>query len=62
MVIAKGDGREIGFQDDGCFSRFLKRERDNSQTFITFLNLTLTVNLTSIMECYKCLIVYSFSF
>ena len=27
MVIAKGDGREVGFQDGGCFSRFLKRER-----------------------------------
>ena len=36
------------FQDGGCFSRFLKRERINDQTFITFLNLTLTMNLISI--------------
>ena len=37
-VMAKGDGREVGFQDGGCFSRFLKRERINNYTFITFLN------------------------
>ena len=29
-VMAKGDGREVGFQDGGCFSRFLKRERINN--------------------------------
>ena len=34
----KGDGREVGFQDGGYFSRFLKRERINNQTFIAFLN------------------------
>ena len=38
MVMAKGDRREVGFQDVGCFSRFLKRERINNQTFIAFLN------------------------
>ena len=37
-VMAKGDGREVGFQDGGCFSRFLKRERISNYTFITFLN------------------------
>ena len=37
-VMAKEDGREVGFQDGGCFLRFLKRERINNQTFITFLN------------------------
>ena len=37
-VMAKGDEREVGFQDGGCFSRFLKRERINNQTFIAFLN------------------------
>ena len=36
--MAKGDGREVGFQDSGCFSRFLKRKRINNQTFIAFLN------------------------
>ena len=36
----KGDRREVGFQDGGCFSRFLKRERINNQTFKTFLKLT----------------------
>ena len=49
-VMAKGDAREVGFQDGGCFSRFLKRERINNQTFIAFLKptLTLTLNLTTI--------------
>ena len=37
LVMAKGDGREVGFQDGGCFLRFLKRERINNQTFIAFL-------------------------
>ena len=37
-VMAKGDGREVGFQDGGYFSTFLKRERINNQTFIAFLN------------------------
>ena len=37
-VMAKGDGREVGFQDGGYFSRFLKRERISNQTFIAFLN------------------------
>ena len=37
-VMAKGDGREVGFQDGGYFSKFLKRERINNQTFIAFLN------------------------
>ena len=35
--MAKGDGREVGFQDGGCFSRFLKREQINNYTFIIFL-------------------------
>ena len=26
LVMAKGDGREVGFQDGGYFSRFLKRD------------------------------------
>ena len=38
LVIAKGDGREVGFQDGGYFSKFLKRERIKNQTFIAFLN------------------------
>ena len=38
MVMAKGDGRDVGFQGGGCFSRFLKREQINNQTFIAFLN------------------------
>ena len=33
-----GHGREVGFQDGGYFSRFLKRERISNQTFIAFLN------------------------
>ena len=37
-VMAKGDGREVGFQDGGCFSRFVKREGINNPTFIAFLN------------------------
>ena len=37
-VMAKGDGREVGFHDGGCFLKFLKRELINNQTFITFLN------------------------
>ena len=37
-VMAKGDGRELGFQDGGCFLRFLKREQINNQSFIAFLN------------------------
>ena len=48
MVMAEGDKREVGFQDGGCFSRFLKRERINNQTFIAFLKLTLTLKLTTI--------------
>ena len=38
MAMAKGDEREVGFQDGGCFSRFLKREQINNDTFIAFLN------------------------
>ena len=38
VMAYKGDGREVGFQDGGCFSRFLKRVRINNYTFITFLN------------------------
>ena len=37
-VMAKGDEREVGFQDGGCFLEFLKREQINNQTFIAFLN------------------------
>ena len=36
--MAKGDGREVGFQDGGCFLEFLKREQINNRTFIAFLN------------------------
>ena len=36
--MAKGDGREVGFHDSGCFLKFLKREQINNQTFIAFLN------------------------
>ena len=43
MVMAKGDRRDVGFQDGGCFSRFLKRERINNLTFISFPRLTLTL-------------------
>ena len=42
-VMAKGDRREVGFQDSGYFSRFLKRERINNLTFISFPRLTLTL-------------------
>ena len=42
-VMSKGDRREVGFQDGGCFSRFLKRERINNLTFISFPWLTLTL-------------------
>ena len=38
LVMAKGDEREVGFQDGGCFLEFLKREQINNQTFIAFLN------------------------
>ena len=37
-VMAKGDGREVGFHDGRCFLKFLKREQINNQTFIAFLN------------------------
>ena len=30
--MAKGDGREVGFQSGGCFLKFLKRERIKNQT------------------------------
>ena len=32
VVMAKGDRREVGFQDGGCFTKFLKRERINHET------------------------------
>ena len=38
LVMAKGDGREVVFQDGGCFLKFLKREQINNQTIIAFLN------------------------
>ena len=37
-VMAKGDEREVGFQDGGCFLKVLKREQINNRTFIAFLN------------------------
>ena len=43
MIMAKGDRREVGVQDGGCFSRFLKRERINNLTFVSFPRLTLTL-------------------
>ena len=33
--VPEGAGREVGFQDGDCLSRFLKQERINNQTFIT---------------------------
>ena len=56
--MAERDGRRLGFQDGGCFSRFLKRERINNQTFIIFANLALilTLYIITIYECYKCLV------
>ena len=36
--MAKGDEREVGFQDGAIFLKFLKREQINKQTFIAFLN------------------------
>ena len=42
MVMAKGDGQDR-FSRWRLFSRFLKRERINNQTFISFLKLTLTL-------------------
>ena len=36
--MAKGDEREVGFRNGGCFLKFLKREQINNQTFIAFLN------------------------
>ena len=60
--MAKGDAQEVGFQDGGCFSRFLKREQINNQTLIAFLKLTLTLTLTTIYECNECLVVDSFLF
>ena len=47
------------FKMVAVFSRFFKRERIKNQIFMTFLNptLTLTLNLTSIQECYRSLVV-----
>ena len=33
-AMAKGDEREVCFQDGGCFSRFLKRGQIKNQTLI----------------------------
>jgi hypothetical protein len=30
MFVAKGDGREVGFQDGGYFSRLLKRKKSTT--------------------------------
>ena len=75
MLVIEGGGITLRSQLKGIdeiwvfkmvavFSRFLKRERINNQILITFLNptLTLTLNLDSIQECYRCLVVDSFSF
>ena len=58
MRLNRIDDRKVDFKDGSTFSRFLKQERINNQTFIAFLNLTLTLTLklTSIWECYKCLV------
>ena len=42
--MAKGDEREVGFQDGGCFLKFLKREQINNQTFIACLVVNYILN------------------
>ena len=32
-MAKKRYGREVGFQDDGCFSRFLKQEQITTKHF-----------------------------
>jgi hypothetical protein len=48
MVVVKGDGREVGFQDGGYISIFLKCKNINNQALFAIVNLTLnhTPNLT----------------
>ena len=48
VLMSTEDGREVGFEHAGCYSRLFKRERINNQTFKILLSLilTLTLNLT----------------
>ncbi len=48
MVVTKGNGREVGFQDGGYFSRLLKRKKINNHALLAIVNFTLnlTPNLT----------------
>ena len=46
-VVAKGDGREVGFQDGVYFSRFLKRKKKiNNHALLAIVNLTLNLRQT----------------
>ncbi len=40
MIVAKGDGQEVCFQDGGYFSRFLKRKGINNHALLAIVNLT----------------------
>ena len=65
-IILRSQLKEIDviwvFKMVAVFSRFFKRERIKNQIFMTFLSPALTLNLTSIQECYRCPVVDSFSF
>ena len=37
VVMAKGDRREVGFQDGGCFLRFFKRDNESTTRHISRL-------------------------
>ncbi len=36
MVFAKGDGRQVGFQDGGYFSRFLKTQKNHQPCAVSY--------------------------
>ncbi len=44
MVIAKEDGREVGFQDGAYFSRLLKRKKINKHALLAIVNHTLNLD------------------
>ncbi len=44
MVAVKGDGKEVGFQNSGYFSRLLKRKRIHNHALLAIVNLTLNIN------------------
>jgi hypothetical protein len=48
IVVVKGDGRNVGFQDGGYILRFLKCENINNHALLAIVDLTLnlTPNLT----------------